>query len=97
MWFGVYYSMQSCRLTLDVQSEWNNQISESEVSERRSVRATKCPSEEMSERRNARDELSGDEVSDYNLNMSTNLPNYCSYIFHNYDIEPLKDLLPLVY
>ena len=42
MWFGVYDSIQSCRLTLDIHSEWNNQISESEVSEQRSVRATKC-------------------------------------------------------
>ena len=32
-----------------------------------------------------------------NLDMLTNLPNYCRNITHNYDIEPLKDLLRLVY
>ena len=32
-----------------------------------------------------------------NLDMLTNLPNYCRNITHNYDIEPLKDLLQLVY
>ena len=31
-----------------------------------------------------------------NLDMLTNLPNYCRNITHNYDIEPLKDLLRLV-
>ena len=29
--------------------------------------------------------------------MLTYLPNYCRNITHNYDIEPLKDLLRLVY
>ena len=32
-----------------------------------------------------------------NLDMLTNLPNYCRNITHNYDIEPLKDLLRLAY
>ena len=32
-----------------------------------------------------------------NLDMLTNLPNYCRNITHNNDIEPLKDLLRLVY
>ena len=32
-----------------------------------------------------------------NLDMLTNLSNYCRNITHNYDIEPLKDLLRLVY
>ena len=37
----------------------------------------------------------GSKIS--NLDMLTNLPNYCRNITHNYDIEPLKDLLQLVY
>ena len=37
----------------------------------------------------------GSKIS--NLDMLTNLPNYCRNITHNYDIEPLKDLLQLVH
>ena len=44
------------------------------------------------------DNISNSKGSKFrNLDMLTDLPNYCRNITHNYEIEPLKDLLRFVY